>query len=105
MSAEMIRAAIQRQATSISHWTTGHLSPSKKSSSSSKDTETEKVERKKMLNKKLTPIPSIDIPSDSEAEPGEPGVSHNGKGILKKVSNVELPNLDLFQSLQKEELR
>ena len=59
-----------------------------------------------MLNKKLTPIPSIDIPSDSEAEPGDPGVPHsNGKGILKKVSNVELPNLDLFQSLQKEELR
>ena len=102
----MIRAAIQRQASSISHWTTGHLSPSKqKTSSSSKDPETEKVERKKMLTKKLTPIPSIDIPSDSEAEPGDPGVSHNGKGILKKVSNIELPNLDLFQSLQKEELR
>lgn len=57
-----------------------------------------------MLTKKLTPIPSIDIPSDSEAESGEPGASHNGKGILKKVSNIELPNLDLFQSLQKEEL-
>ena len=33
LSAEMIRAAIQRQASSISHWTTGHLSPSKQKSS------------------------------------------------------------------------
>ena len=100
LSAESIRAAIQRQASSLSNWTTGHLSPSRQKSS-----ETEKVERKKMLNKKLTPIPSIDIPSDSEAEPSEPGVSHNGKGILKKVSNVELPSLDLFQAVQREELR
>ena len=55
-----------------------------------------------MITKKLTPIPSLDIPSDSEADNA---LSPNGKGILKKVSNVELPTLELFQSVHKEEFR
>ena len=107
----MIKAAIQRKATTISHWTTGQLSlsPQKQKNVPSKDTQTlhvptptDKVERKKMITKKLTPIPSLDIPSDSEADNA---LSPNGKGILKKVSNVELPTLELFQSVHKEEFR
>ena len=104
LSAEMIKTAIQRKASSISNWT-GQWSPQKVKGAT--DTllpplQSEKAERKKIANKKLTPIPSVDIPSDSEADLA---ASPNGKGILKKASNVELPNLELFQSVHREDFR
>ena len=103
LSAEMIRNAIQRKANTISHWTTGQKNFGNKDTDNHKNTAvTDKPERKKMINKKLTPIPSEDIPSDTEADYT---LSPNGKGILKKVSNAELPNLELFQSVHKEESR
>jgi len=66
--------------------------------------EIESFEHKKITLSvnKLTPIPSEEYQSDSEEEdtflteketPSSPNSLTSGRGILKKVSNVEIPNL------------
>ena len=57
--------------------------------------------------KKLTPIPSEEYQSDSDVDgsliteketPSSPQSLTSGRGILKKVSNVEIPNLEVIQN-------
>jgi len=56
---------------------------------------------------RLTPIPSEEYQSDSDVDgtqngekeiPSSPQCQGSGRGILKKVSNVEIPNLELVQN-------
>jgi len=73
------------------------------------------VDRRKLtlpVNSRLSTIPSVDYQTDSEDEivspekesqPQPSTPSSGGKGILKKVSNVEVPNIQVIQMSPKEE--
>jgi len=114
LSAELIFSAIQKKASTI---TTNWRSQKSKSSpepitqsADSASTIIPIIDRKKLTLpvQKLTTIPSVDYQSDSDPEsPSQnndienstsPTAAAANRGILKKVSNVELPNLELLSS-------
>lgn len=129
LSAELIMSAIQKKASTITtNWRTQKTKSSPEPSSADQASNltdntvplasnfgpnTAPPDRRK-LNlpvQKLSTIPSVDYHSDSDSDtqshrdvfsPTSP-TSPGGRGILKKVSNVELPNLELLQSPASEE--
>ena len=127
LSAELIMSAIQKKASTITtNWRAqkSKVSPepslSDQTSNLSENNVTPDIGQivappdRRKLNlpvQKLTTIPSVDYHSDSDSDTPSPKdisspaspTSPGGRGILKKVSNVELPNLELLHSPASEE--
>ena len=112
LSAELIFSAIQKKASTITtNWRSQKSKSSPEPITQSADpasTIIPIIDRKKLTLpvQKLTTIPSVDYQSDSDQESPthdtenstSPTAAAANRGILKKVSNVELPNLELLPS-------
>ena len=112
LSAELIFSAIQKKASTITtNWRSQKSKSSPEPTTQSADaasTIIPIIDRKKLTLpvQKLSTIPSVDYQSDSDQESPthdaenstSPTAAAANRGILKKVSNVELPNLELLPS-------